>query len=312
MLWPDGELIWPNQAVLWPAHVADWPQRVVRARTGIELVFSAPGGSAARVEQTVGATGLDQFPTERIDVALDLHCHTSHSMDGHVDPLRAAQLALERGLTHLAITDHDTIAGALEARAAAPAGLTVIVGQEVTTRAGDLIGLFLNEPIPPGLSVSAAVAEIREQGGVVGLPHPFDSWRRSIAARMAQPDELARLAGMVDYLEAFNGRIHDPQHDALAADFARQHGLPVVAVSDAHEASHVAGAYTVLTGTVTDAASFLSALRGGQRRHYVTPAAMRGEPELEPDGRLAERVRRLTPPSPRLALARLPIARRRG
>ncbi len=83
---------------------------------------------------------------------MDLHCHTSWSPDSLSRPERVARTAAERGITHLAVTDHGRIEGALEARAAAPDGLTVIIGQEISTRDGDLIGLYLERPVPGGLS----------------------------------------------------------------------------------------------------------------------------------------------------------------
>ncbi len=102
---------------------------------------------------------------------------------------------MDRGLTHLAITDHDRIDVAQEARALAPDGLTVIVGEEVKTRDGDLICVFLEQAIPPGLSAMETIAAAREQGGLVGIPHPFDRMRGSLLrdAAMAEPRPARRL-----------------------------------------------------------------------------------------------------------------------
>ncbi|NDE02841.1 MAG: PHP domain-containing protein, partial [Gammaproteobacteria bacterium] len=111
---------------------------------------------------------------------VDLHCHTSASFDSLSDPVTVARTAASRGITHLAITDHDRIDGALRARDAATPGLTVIVGSEVRTQQGDLIALFLERPITAGLPASEAIAAIRDQGGLVGIPHPFDGWRGSL------------------------------------------------------------------------------------------------------------------------------------
>jgi predicted metal-dependent phosphoesterase TrpH len=111
---------------------------------------------------------------------VDLHCHTKASFDSLSAPAAVIKAAAERGLTHLAITDHDRIDGALEAQALAPAGLTVIVGEEVKTRDGDLICVFLERGIPPGLSADETIAAAREQGALVGIPHPFDRLRGSL------------------------------------------------------------------------------------------------------------------------------------
>src|SRR6266567_2404277 len=102
---------------------------------------------------------------------VDLHCHTSASFDSLASPTSVVRVAAARGLTHLAITDHDTIDGALAARDAAPADLTVLIGQEIRTTEGDLIGVFLDRSVAPGLAPAEAIAAVREQGGLVGIAH---------------------------------------------------------------------------------------------------------------------------------------------
>ena len=108
---------------------------------------------------------------------IELHCHTSASFDSLANPDAVARAAVARGLTHLAVTDHDRIDAALRLRDAAPSGLTIIVGEEVKSADGDMIALFLREAVPPGLSAVETIAAVREQGGLVGVPHPFDGWR---------------------------------------------------------------------------------------------------------------------------------------
>ena len=188
---------------------------------------------------------------------VDLHCHTSASFDSLSDPVKVAYTAHRRGLTHLAITDHDTIAGALRARDEAPDGLTIIVGEEVKTAAGDLICLFLHEAIPPGLSVAETVAAAREQGGLVGIPHPFDGYRSSIL----KDEGLASIAGLVDWVETHNARVVFGGGNEKAAAFAAEHQLPGVAVSDAHTILEVGVASTHVMGDPSTAAGLLAALR---------------------------------------------------
>jgi predicted metal-dependent phosphoesterase TrpH len=190
---------------------------------------------------------------------VDLHCHTRASFDCLSAPKAVVGAAADRGLTHLAITDHDRIDGALEARAVAPAGLTVIVGEEVKTRGGDLICLFLTEAIPPGLPAAEAIAAARAQGGLVGIPHPFDRLRGSLLRDPA----MEAIASRVDWVETHNARLLGGGNDR-AADFARDHGLPGVAVSDAHSVLEVAVAYTRLEGAPGTPAGLLAALAGAQ------------------------------------------------
>jgi predicted metal-dependent phosphoesterase TrpH len=189
-------------------------------------------------------------------VFMDLHSHTSASFDSLADPVKVARAAGARGLTHLIITDHDRIDGALRARDAAPDGLTVIVGEEVRTADGDLIAAFLETPIEPGASAVDTVAAIREQGGLVGIPHPFDRFRGSLLRDAG----MAALAPLVDWVETHNARMVGNGNE-LAAAFALEHKLPGVAVSDAHSIVEVGVAYTVLIGDPSTPAGLLAALR---------------------------------------------------
>src|SRR5579859_2989556 len=111
-------------------------------------------------------------------VRVDLHVHSSASWDCDVPPVQVARRCRSLGLGPVFLTDHDTVAGALELRRAGPAG--AIAGQEVTTAEGDLIGLFLERPIAPGLSPEEAARRIKAQGGLVYLQHPYDRRRRSL------------------------------------------------------------------------------------------------------------------------------------
>jgi predicted metal-dependent phosphoesterase TrpH len=193
---------------------------------------------------------------------VDLHCHTSASFDSLAAPAGMARAAASRGLTHLAITDHGTIDGALAARDAAPDGLTILVGEEIRTTEGDLIAVFLERAIPNGLPAAEAIAAIRDQGGLVGIPHPFDRFRGS----MGRGDGLAglvALSGAVDWIEAWNARIVMGDGNVRAAALAASAGLPGVAVSDAHTTLEVGVASTILTGDPSTAAGLRAALAAG-------------------------------------------------
>ncbi len=191
---------------------------------------------------------------------LDLHCHTSASFDSLAKPEAVVAAAVRRGLTHLAITDHDRIEGALRARDAAPDGLTVIVGEEVKTADGDLIALFLERAVAPGRSARDTIAEVREQGGLVGIPHPFDRFRGS----MLKDPKLEAIGALVDWVEAYNARIVGGNGNDRAAAFARELGLPGIAVSDAHSVLEVGVAYTALDGDPSTPAGLLAALASAE------------------------------------------------
>ncbi|HYL39792.1 MAG TPA: PHP domain-containing protein [Candidatus Binatus sp.] len=222
--------------------------------------------------------GPDSGPPDAARAFIDLHCHTSASFDSLASPASVARAAAARGLTHLAITDHGTIEGAAEARAAAPEGLTILVGEEIRTLQGDLIGLFLSSAIPRGLPATEAIAAVRAQGGLVGIPHPFDRFRGSLG----RGGSLVELAGSVDWIEAWNARLMIGDGNVRAAELAASSGRPGVAVSDAHTTMEVGVASTIVRGDPSTPAGLLAAL-GGSRElatgrasvytRLVTPAA---------------------------------------
>ncbi len=191
---------------------------------------------------------------------LDLHCHSSASFDSVASPARLMAKARRIGLTHLAITDHERIDGALRARDLAADGLSIIVGEEVRSADGDLIGLYLEHAVPPGLSAAETAAAIHEQGGLVGLPHPFDRFRSSGGTQAAdQQRTLETLASVVDYVEIHNGRAYRDANP-LATAFAETHGLPGTASSDAHSVLELGVAQTVVPGLVDGPVTLLALL----------------------------------------------------
>lgn len=158
---------------------------------------------------------------------VDLHMHTRASHDCLSEPADVVRRARERRLDRIAITDHDEIHGALAARELAPD--LVIVGEEVRTAEGlDLIGLFVEERIPPGAPLVEVADAIRAQGGVVYLPHPFDRYRGSGEAF------FDAVADRVDLVEGFNARVHEAVRNRRAVAWAERHDLPLGAGSDAH------------------------------------------------------------------------------
>jgi predicted metal-dependent phosphoesterase TrpH len=188
---------------------------------------------------------------------LDLHNHTHHSYDAQN---RAAdyERAHAAGLVGVvAITDHNTIAGALELRERV--SFPVIVGQEIDTADGELIGLFLEHPVPAGLAAGETAARIRDQGGLVYLQHPF---YRIVRGRMrAAAREELRGRGLVDIVEAANGGPFAAAANARALAWARACGLPHAASSDAHEPSAIGTCLQTVPAGPVDAASLPGLLR---------------------------------------------------
>ncbi len=223
---------------------------------------------------------------------VDLHCHTRASFDSLASPAAVVRAAAARGLTHLAITDHERIDGAIEAQALAPRGLTVIVGEEIRTTGGDLVAVFLTAPVPPGLSPAETIAAVRAQGGLVGIPHPFDRLRGSLL----RDETMASIAPLVDWIETYNARVVGGSGNDQAAAFALEHGLPGIAVSDAHSVLEVGVAYATMAGDPSTPAGLRDALQSVQlvpgRASYVVRA-------LTPLAKAVQRVRgnaRIRPP----------------
>jgi predicted metal-dependent phosphoesterase TrpH len=176
---------------------------------------------------------------------LDLHNHTSFSSDGVMSPAGLLRAARANGLACLAVTDHNTVEGALEALALAEADPTlprVIPGIEISTADGDVIGLYVRQTIPSGLPASDSIARIRQQGGLVYLPHPYDVIRRgTIAARVR-----AQVADQADMVEVLNGRSLSPLSVRNSERLASRHGKAKGAGSDAHGSGEVGRAYVVV------------------------------------------------------------------
>lgn len=161
-------------------------------------------------------------------------------------PAAFLKAAKARGLACVAVTDHNTIAGGRAAEALAAVDPTlprVIVGAELSTRAGEIIGLYLHEEIPPGLSLPETVSRIRAQGGLVYLPHPCDFLRRGTVAGR----ERALAAACADVVEVANGRVLAPWFDAWAKRLALRTGKPGGAGSDAHWVGEVGRTYVEVT-----------------------------------------------------------------
>lgn len=195
----------------------------------------------------------------------DLHLHTTAS-DGTATARQILERAARSDLRVIAVTDHDTIAAALEARQLAGAyGVEVIVGEEVSTCEGHLLVLFIEQALPPGQPLAETIAAARAQGALIVAPHPFGFLVRSIGRtgpfRRFSDTAWHRL---VDAVEVFNAGLWSPRSNALAARFAAARGLPVVGGSDSHHLPTVGLGHTLFPGRT--AADLRRAILAGQTR----------------------------------------------
>lgn len=179
----------------------------------------------------------------------DFHTHNRFSRDSILSEDRFIRVALERGLTHVAVTNHNNVEGAIAVRDRAAAlgvdeRLTVIIGEEVSTSDGEVVGIFLQRTIPPGLTAEQTADEIHAQGGLVSIPHPFDPFRSSHIR--AGPLEGLADAGKIDMIEVFNSRVTFSRHNEHAGEFAARHRIPGIACSDSHSAFEVAMSFNAL------------------------------------------------------------------
>lgn len=175
-----------------------------------------------------------------MNVKVDLHTHSNASPDGGISA-EQYQTALDSGLLDvIAVTDHNQIDFALDLNARL--GERIIVGEEIMTAAGEIIGLYLTELVPPGLSPNETIERIKAQGGVVYIPHPFETVRKGI-----HPSVLEEIADSVDIVEVCNGRAFFQNRSEQAVVWTRLNNKASAASSDAHGHGGLGTTYTSLT-----------------------------------------------------------------
>ncbi len=186
---------------------------------------------------------------------IDLHSHTYVSPDSKTQPRDLIERARMVGLARLAVTDHNTIAGALEAHALAPD--LIIVGEEIEVDSGgEVIAYYVTEEVPRGLSIEETLVRLRRQGAVISVSHPLDSLRGSalgLKRTLAIIDE-------VDALEVFNARCLRAGDNRRAQALARDHGKLMTAGSDAHTLGEIGAGYLVLPPFKANAAALRASL----------------------------------------------------
>ncbi len=170
-------------------------------------------------------------------IKADLHIHSCYSIDCLTPLEQIVKRCLELGINCIAVADHNTIAGALKLREIAP--FKVIVAEEILTPVGEIMGLFLSEEVSRGLSPQETISRIRNQGGLVAIPHPFG---RSLF-RNANPLTSTEVLSQVDIIETFNSRTPFSNSIARAGKLAKEQGKAASAGSDAHTLGEIGRAY---------------------------------------------------------------------
>jgi predicted metal-dependent phosphoesterase TrpH len=189
---------------------------------------------------------------------VELHCHTYHSSDSLMLPEQILKVCDARGIDRIAITDHNTIAGAQETAALAPE--RVIIGEEILTTEGEILGYFMSDEIPKGLPPMEVVQRLKDQGALISVSHPFDPTR---GCRWSI-ETLEPLLPHLDMIEILNARTWTDQPNLEAAELAKRIGLPGAAGSDAHAPLEV-GRATIVMPAFNDVESF----RQGLQEAYI-------------------------------------------
>ena len=230
---------------------------------------TVPSRPSVSTQRAIGRHPHLAAPVAAAHVRVDLHSHTMWSGDSTTMPDELATSIVESGIDVLCITDHNAIAGAVELADRLPC--RVVVGEELRTASGEIIGLFLTERVPSGVGHVEAARAIRGQGGLVYVPHPFDPMRRNLSEPALR--ELAEL-GLIDAIEVHNSKTSLASLNRRAREFAAEFGLAAGAGSDAHVPDAIGSAFVEMPDFST-AAEFLTALRAGVvvGHHWDEPRA---------------------------------------
>lgn len=171
------------------------------------------------------------------------HVHTDYSDDSNLSLDCLVHEARERGVGCVAVTDHDSIEGALTLADRVGDDLRVIVGEEISTRDGHLIGLFLRDLVEPGMSVRQTAEAIREQRGLVVVPHPYNR-----LFHCSLGDRVYDILDLIDVVEVANAQNLSPLPNRRSARFAHSHGFPAVVGTDVHHRGHLDTCYQMMPG----------------------------------------------------------------
>jgi predicted metal-dependent phosphoesterase TrpH len=187
----------------------------------------------------------------------DFHIHTQYSMDCSTTLEQVIRTCQDKEINCIAIADHGAIEGALKIQKIAP--FPVIIAEEILTTSGEIMGMFLKELVPSGLSLEESISRIKSQGGLLCAQHPFDKFRKDAL----NAETMDRIADQIDLVEVFNARNPMNGSSRKAQTFAQEHQLPGCAGSDAHAAFEIGNAYVEMP-EFRGKEDFLQALVRGQ------------------------------------------------
>jgi predicted metal-dependent phosphoesterase TrpH len=200
----------------------------------------------------------------------DFHIHSYYSYDGSSSPEEIIKDAIKKGIDCIAITDHEEIKGAMEAQKKAADSILIIPGIEIKSRQGDILGLNVKNVIPKGLTAKDTIKKIKEQGGVVVIPHPF-------AAFYPFKGNLENILELIDAIEVLNGSTFQ-RDNKKALDFVKKHNLPFIAGSDAHCSKEIGQVYLEIPGNNLSIEQVLEAVKnkkgklGGEKANFLNLA----------------------------------------
>jgi predicted metal-dependent phosphoesterase TrpH len=187
---------------------------------------------------------------------LDLHTHSIVSHDGGITGRQYNRILKKQKMDFIAVTDHNATHAAEELQK--NLGDQIIVGEEIRTTSGDIVGLFLNTAIPKGLTLAEAIQAVKAQNGLVYVPHPWESFRKGL-----ETEALEEFASEFDIVEVFNSRTRQGKYTARARQFAEKHNIAMASSSDAHGASGIGRSYVEIDQRPTRE-NLLELLRGGR------------------------------------------------
>jgi len=197
-------------------------------------------------------------------ISLEFHCHTHASKDSLSRPVDLIAVARRKGIDRVVITDHNSIAGARDARAIDPE--LIIVGEEIMTTKGEILAAFVQEEIPARLSPQETIKLLKEQGAFISVSHPFDELREGGWIE----NDLLEILPLVDAIEVYNSRCMFPRFNRRARAFAERHNLAGTVGSDAHAAFEV-GRSLLLLDQFTGADGLRDVIRGAKFRVKWSP-----------------------------------------